>query len=117
MGQCQGLELYQTDADCFSCHPDDCIFLSVCEDREREIVARGREEWKSHLYSLTFQEFDSWFKNVFFIQWCHLRSLQKMFNKADKAIKRDRTITYLKILENTLFLTIFHVVCKLVSFS
>ncbi len=65
----------------------------MCEDRGRVIAVRGHEEWKSHPHRLTFQEFDSWFKNVFFIQWCDWRSLQKVFKEVDKAIKRDRIIT------------------------
>ncbi len=56
-------------------------------------MVRGCEEWKSHPYPLTLQEFDSWFKNVFFLQWCDWRSLQKVFKEVDKVIKRDRIMT------------------------
>ena len=88
-----GLELYQIVADRFFIILDNFVFISVCEDRERLIATRGREEWKNQPYPLNLEEHDSWFKSIFFIQWCEWRSLQKVFREIDEAIKQDRIIS------------------------
>ena len=87
-----GPELYRVVGDCFFHQLDNFVFISVCEDRERLIAARGREEWKNQPYPLNLEEHDLWFKNIFFIQWCDWRALQRMFREVDEAIKRDRII-------------------------
>lgn len=85
-----GPEMYRVEADRFNRQADDFIFLSFCEDRDRAIVSRGREEWRTQPYPLTLEEYDSWFKTFFFIQWCDWRTLQRVFSEVDEAIKRDR---------------------------
>lgn len=86
----KGHKIYRVHADRFIRPPEDFIFLSVCEDREKVMAARGREEWKLKPYPISNQEYDMWFKNVFFIQWCDWMILEKMFEAVDYAIKRDR---------------------------
>ncbi|CAI5672763.1 unnamed protein product [Oreochromis niloticus] len=88
-----GPELYRVEADRFNRSPDDFIFLSVCDDRESFIAARGVENWRLNPYPLSIEERTTWFKDMFFIQWCDWRAMLHMFSKVDDAIKRDRLNT------------------------
>ncbi|KAL7387615.1 hypothetical protein ABVT39_026217 [Epinephelus coioides] len=99
-----GPEMYRVERDRFNKRREDFIFLSVCKDRESVIASRGRDAWGQQPYPLTLQERDEWFKTVFFIQWCDWRSLQKLFDEADKGIRRDRILSsYQSVRKRLLF--------------
>ncbi|KAL7377119.1 hypothetical protein ABVT39_022010 [Epinephelus coioides] len=99
-----GPEMYRIETDRFNKRREDFIFLSVCKDRESVIASRGRDAWGQQPYPLTLQEHDEWFKTVFFIQWCDWRSLQKLFDEADKGIRRDRILSsYQSVRKRLLF--------------
>lgn len=89
-----GTEMYHVEADRFNLSVGDFIFLTVCEVRERVIAGRGHEEWDLHPYPLTLDELESWFKDLFFIQWCDWQSLQHMFSEVDDTIRVRRHLVF-----------------------
>lgn len=97
--------IYRVEADRFLRPQDEFIFFRKCEDLEGIMSARGRSEWHQHPYPITVEESDNWFKNVFFIQWCDWRSMQKLFSDIDKAIQKDRVYTSYEAVRKRLFLS------------
>ena len=85
-----GPSVYRVEADRFTRPTEDFIFLSVCSEREKLVAARGPEEWKLKPYPVSNEEYNKWFKNVFFIQWCDWEILKKQFDTIDYVIRRDK---------------------------
>ena len=82
--------IYRVEADRFTRSAEDFIFLSVCEEKEKIIAARGREEWLLKPYPVSNEECNKWFKNGFIIQWCDWEFLKKQFDTVDYVIRRDQ---------------------------
>ena len=85
-----GSSIYRVEADRFTRPAEDFIFLSVCSEREKLVATRGHEEWKLKPYPVSNEEYNKWFKNVFFIQWCDWEILKKQFDTIDYVIRRDK---------------------------
>lgn len=97
-------KIFRVEADRFNRSPEEFIFLRVCDEKEKFVATRGRAEWSLKPFPVSTQEYEEWFKNAFFIQWCDWEILKKHFDTIDYVIRRDSIRTsYEKIKKRLIF--------------